>query len=123
MGNTIMNLLGLGNPTGKEFLRAQTQTNTLLNNMSPEVAGMFQQQFGINPMIDPARATAAATGAANPLLALSAIQGLLSPQETTNVAYGATTSYTRIKHSTTKLSSILWRYIGWQLMKTKNLQV
>lgn len=48
--------------------------------MSPEVASMFQQQFGINPMIDPT--TAAATGASNPLLALSAIQGLLSPQET-----------------------------------------
>lgn len=82
MGNTIMNMLGLGGPTGKEFLRAQTPTNTLLNNMSPEVASMFQQQFGINPMIDPTTATAAATGAANPLLALSAIQGLLSPQET-----------------------------------------
>ena len=75
-------LFGGGNLTGKDFLRAQTPKNTLLDSMSPEVAGMFQEQFGINPMIDPTTAATAATGAANPLLALSAIQGLLSPQET-----------------------------------------
>ena len=81
MGNTIMNMLGMGGLTGKEFLRAQTPRNTLLDSMSPEVAGMFQEQFCINPMIDPATAATAATGAVNPLLALSAMQGLLGPQQ------------------------------------------
>ena len=83
MGNTIMNMLGMGGLTGKEYLMAQTPRNTLLDSMSPEVAGAFQQQFGINPMLDPMATTTAATGegAGNPMLALSALQGLLSPQQ------------------------------------------
>ena len=76
-------LFGGGNLTGKEYLMAQTPRNTLLDSMSPEVAGAFQQQFGINPMLDPMATTTAATGegAGNPMLALSALQGLLSPQQ------------------------------------------
>tara|TARA_A100001201_G_scaffold129614_1_gene115065 strand:- start:309 stop:647 length:339 start_codon:yes stop_codon:yes gene_type:complete len=82
MGNTIMNMLGLGGLSGKEYLMAQTPRNTLLDSMSPEVAGMFQQQYGINPMVDPtASAASAATGPVNPMLALSALQGLLAPQQ------------------------------------------
>ena len=57
----------MGGLTGKEYLMAQTPRNTLLDSMSPEVAGMFQQQFGINPMIDPMAATTAAAGAVNPM--------------------------------------------------------
>jgi len=76
-----MNMLGMGGLTGKEYLMAQTPRNTLLDSMSPEVAGAFQQQFGINPMVDPMSATTAAAGAGNPMLALSALQGLLSPQQ------------------------------------------
>ena len=83
MGNTIMNMLGMGGLTGKEYLMAQTPRNTLLDSMSPEVAGAFQQQFGINPMLDPMATTTAGAGAGagNPMLALSALQGLLSPQQ------------------------------------------
>ena len=78
-----MNMLGLGGGlSGKEYLMAQTPRNTLLDSMSPEVAGMFQQKYGINPMIDPTTATAAATGAANPMATLSALSGLLQqPQQ------------------------------------------
>ena len=79
-----MNMLGMGGLTGKEYLMAQTPRNTLLDSMSPEVAGAFQQQFGINPMLDPMATTTAAgagAGAGNPMLALSALQGLLSPQQ------------------------------------------
>ena len=74
-------LFGGGNLTGKEYLMAQTPRNTLLDSMSPEVARMFQQQFGINPMIDPMAATTAAAGAVNPMMAISALQGLLSNEQ------------------------------------------
>ena len=74
-------LFGGGNLTGKEYLMAQTPRNTLLDSMSPEVAGMFQQQFGINPMVDPMAATTAAAGAVNPMMAISALQGLLSNEQ------------------------------------------
>jgi len=84
MGNTIMNMLGLGGLSGKEYLMAQTPRNTLLDSMSPEVAGMFQQQYGINPMVDPMKDVASAGAGMNPLLAqalLSGGMGLLSPQQ------------------------------------------
>ncbi len=80
MGNTIMNMLGLGGPTGKEFLRAQTPRNTLLDSMSPEVASMFQQQFGINPLVDPTVASSS-MAQANPMTALSALSGLLQESQ------------------------------------------
>jgi hypothetical protein len=79
-----MNMLGLGGLSGKEYLMAQTPGNTLLDSMSPEVAGMFQQQYGINPMVDPMKDVAAAGAGMNPMLAqalLSGSMGLLSPQQ------------------------------------------
>ena len=84
MGNTIMNMLGLGGLSGKEYLMAQTPGNTLLDSMQPEVAGMFQQQYGINPMVDPMKDVAAAGAGMNPMLAqalLSGGMGLLNPQQ------------------------------------------
>lgn len=82
MGNTIMNMLGLGGLSGKEYLMAQTPRNTLLDSMSPEVAGMFQQQYGINPMIDPMKDVATAGAGMNPMATLSALSGLLQqPQQ------------------------------------------
>ncbi len=79
-----MNMLGLGGLSGKEYLMAQTPRNTLLDSMSPEVASMFQQQYGINPMIDPMKDVATTGAGMNPLLAqalLSGGMGLLNPQQ------------------------------------------
>ena len=93
MGNTIMNMLGLGGLSGKEYIMAQTPRNTLLDSMSPEVAGMFQQQYGINPMVDPMKDVAAAGAGMNPMLAqalLSGSMGLLSPQQPQIVPQQAT---------------------------------
>jgi len=76
MPNTIMNMFGSGGLSGKEYLMAQTPRNVLLDSMSPEVAGMFQQQYGINPMVDPMKNVAATGTGLDPMSALSYLGGM-----------------------------------------------
>lgn len=83
MGNTIMNMLFGGMDMGVNFdnLTMDQKRQQLRNMTKGTMLGGINPELPMPIKLPDTTATTAATGATDPMLAISALQGLLSPQQ------------------------------------------
>ena len=83
MGNTIMNMLFGGMDMGVNFdnLTMDQKRQQLRNMTKGTMLGGINPELPMPIKLPDATATTAANGATDPMLAISALQGLLSPQQ------------------------------------------
>ena len=83
MGNTIMNMLFGGMDMGVNFdnLTMDQKRQQLRNMTKGTMLGGINPELPMPIKLPDATATTAATGATDPMFAISALQGLLSPQQ------------------------------------------